>query len=205
MVSGRWFMLRSCGRDLRERERLRAAPKYRGLYCGLVRGKQKLQERSDARCPGRFVVLGAFDALVVKVCAQAPAFLQENVAELLDLMNDAWAFSCADVEPNAGTELHGRGGGETMNDALIPPNRRRERCEASKNMGKLQAHIEREQAPERGTTNSGAGRAGKHAVFSLNERHQFLNYKFCVAVGAPSAQARRFGRRIFINARFSHV
>ena len=96
-----------------------------------------MQKGSDARGPGRFIMLGAFDELVVKVDAQTPAFLQENVAELLDVLNDARAFFGADVQPDARARLDGRGGGEAMNDALIPPNGRRKSREASKNVRKL--------------------------------------------------------------------
>src|ERR1700686_1057056 len=149
MVSWRLSMLRPRSAIARERQR-GGWPKYRGLYCGRLRREEKLQEGSDARGPGRFIMLCAFDALIVKVRAQAPAFLQKNIAELLDVLNDARAFFGADVEPNAGTGFDGRnGGGETINEALIPPHRRREGREASKNIGKLQTDIEREQAPKR--------------------------------------------------------
>ena len=39
----------------------------------------------------------------------------------------------------------------------------------------------------------------------MDERHYFLNKKFCVAVGAAAAEARRFSGRVFINADFSDV
>jgi hypothetical protein len=47
----------------------------RGLYSGLPRGIQESQKRRDALRPGCFVVLRAFDALVVQVLAGLPAFL----------------------------------------------------------------------------------------------------------------------------------
>ena len=39
----------------------------------------------------------------------------------------------------------------------------------------------------------------------MDERHYFLNEKFCVAVGAAATEARRFSGRVFINAGFSDV
>src|SRR5260221_4793867 len=99
---------------------------YRGLYCGLRCGIQELQERADALGPGSFVVLGAFYALVIEVFAGLPAFLQEDVAILLDVLNDAGAFLRADVEPDARTRLDVRGSSGTVKDALIPPYGRRE-------------------------------------------------------------------------------
>jgi hypothetical protein len=96
-------------------------------------------------------------------------------------------------------------GGETVNDALIPPNGRREGGEAPENIGKFQTKIEREQAAERRTAHAGVRGARKHAVFLLNKRHHFLQEKFGVAVGAAAAQARRFGWRVFVNTHFSNV
>ena len=39
----------------------------------------------------------------------------------------------------------------------------------------------------------------------MDERHYFLNEKFCVAVGAAATEARRFSGRVFINADSSDV
>jgi hypothetical protein len=47
--------------------------------------------------PGGFVVFGAFDAFVVEVLAFAPAFFQEEVAELFYIRDDLGAFAGADV------------------------------------------------------------------------------------------------------------
>ena len=40
-----------------------------------------MQEWADAPRPGGFVVLGAFDALVIEIFAEPPAFLQKDVAK----------------------------------------------------------------------------------------------------------------------------
>jgi hypothetical protein len=39
----------------------------------------------------------------------------------------------------------------------------------------------------------------------VDERHYFLNKKFCVAVGAAATEARRFSGRVFANTDFSDV
>ena len=56
-------------------------------------------------------MFAALDALVVEVVAERPAFLDEDVAELLDVGDDARAFFCADVEPDCGMRVDARGGG----------------------------------------------------------------------------------------------
>src|SRR3984893_684946 len=116
MVSGRFSVMPSNP----------LARKYRGLYCGLGRGIQELQKWADAAGPGGFVVPGAFDALVMEVPAELPAFLQKDVAKFLDIMNDARAFLCPDVEPNARARLGGGGRCPTKHCALTPPNAARD-------------------------------------------------------------------------------
>ncbi len=56
-----------------------------------------MQKRTDPLGPSRFVVLAAFHALVVQVAAELPAFLQEHIAELFDILHDARAFPRANV------------------------------------------------------------------------------------------------------------
>src|SRR6267378_5550049 len=133
MVSGRLSFMRDSARA--EPQLLQAAlawafgaqhaaplrRKYRGLYCGLRRGVQELQERADALGPGGFVVLCAFDTLVVEVFAELPTFLQEDVAKLFNVGHDARAFLGADVEPDSRAGLDRSGDGEAMDDALVPP------------------------------------------------------------------------------------
>ena len=84
-----------------------------------------MQKWADALGPGSFVMLGAFDALVIEVFAELPAFLQEDVAKLLDLLNNPRALVRSDVEPYAWPWLDGSGCREAMNNTLIPPYRRR--------------------------------------------------------------------------------
>src|SRR6267154_3442717 len=136
MVSGRVLFMRV----------IPEGRKYRGLYCGLGGGIQESQEGADAPGPGGFVVLGAFDALVGKVFAELPAFLQKDVAILLDLLNDARAFLRADVEPDARARLDIRGSGHTVEDALIPPHRRRESGDAAEDSRTHDDAIERRHA-----------------------------------------------------------
>src|SRR5580692_2086419 len=77
-----------------------------GLYFGLTDRIQELQERRDSLRPGGFVVLGAFHALVMQVAAELPSFLQEYVAKLFDVLDDARAFACANVEPDHGARIY---------------------------------------------------------------------------------------------------
>src|SRR6266403_4128234 len=104
---------------------LRPYAKYRGLYCGLRRWIQKLQERADALGPRGFIVLCAFDTLVGEIFAELPTFLKENVAKLFNVGNDARAFFGADVEPDSRAGFDRSRGSEAMDHALIPPDRRR--------------------------------------------------------------------------------
>jgi hypothetical protein len=43
-------------------------------------------------------MLGTIDAGIVKIVSEAPAFLQQNIAKLLDVLKDARAFFGADIE-----------------------------------------------------------------------------------------------------------
>src|SRR5712692_2695070 len=93
---------RSCGM----RRPLESKRLERGLYSGLARGIQELQKRRDALCPGHFIVLRAFDALVVQVVLQPPAFFEEHVTEALNFLRDARAFARADIQPDARAGFH---------------------------------------------------------------------------------------------------
>src|SRR5580704_2640434 len=97
-----------------------------------MRWIQEFEYAADALGPGPLVVFAAFDALVMEVVAERPAFLDEDVAKLLDVGDDARAFLGADVEPDRGMRIDARGRGEAIDDALVPPNRRRERGDFSK-------------------------------------------------------------------------
>src|SRR4029077_15788670 len=123
----------------------------RGLYSGFARGIQKLQKRADAGGPGRLVSLGAFDALVVQVALELPALCEEDVAEFLDLRNDARTFTRADIQPNARPGFDDRSAREAENHLLVPPDGRRERGDFSKDARMLQPQIEGDEAAERGT------------------------------------------------------
>src|SRR5271168_3551417 len=116
-----------------------------GLYFGLANRIQKLQKWTDPLGPRGLVVLGAFDALIGKIAAELPPFLQEHIAELFNILDDARAFACADVEPNAGARIHICSLREAMHDALIPPNGWRKSGNFSKNLWKPQTEIERDE------------------------------------------------------------
>ena len=84
-------------------------------------------------------MLGALDALVVQVFPELPAFFEKHVTELLNVLHDARAFACADIQPDARTGLDGCGPGKTVDDLLVPPDRRRERGDFSKNPRMLES------------------------------------------------------------------
>src|SRR5580700_413649 len=125
-----------CGADRKNRSE---QPRDRcGLYFGLAGRIQELQKGTDTLGPSGFVVLAAFDALVMQVAAELPAFLQKHVAKLFDVLDYARAFACADVQPDARARIHVSSSCETMHDLLVPPDGRRERGEFSKNVRKLE-------------------------------------------------------------------
>ena len=86
-----------------------------------------MQKGSDTLRPRGFVVFRAFDALVVQVPPELPAFGEEHVTEFLHVAHDARAFARADVEPNPRARLNDGGLGKAMNYAVVPPDGRRER------------------------------------------------------------------------------
>src|ERR1700687_2343008 len=176
-----------------------------GLYSGLARGIQELQKRSDAPRPSRFVVLRAIDTLVVQVAAWLPAFFEEHVAELLDIVHDARAFACTDVQPDARAGLDSCCPGKTVDDELIPPDGRGERGDFPKHARMLEPQIEGTRPPRRGAPGAGVLRAGERAVFAIDEGFHFFNQKLCIAVGAAAAEFRNVGGSVFANARLRVV
>src|ERR1700740_203473 len=103
----------------------RAPEKLRGLYTCSARGKEELQEGADALRPGGFVVLCAFDALVMQIPFGLPALADEYVAEALDIVHNTRPFASADIQPDPRKRARGRGGGKSQDDPFVPPYRRR--------------------------------------------------------------------------------
>src|SRR5437660_9492977 len=120
---------------------------------------QKLEERPHALGPGRFVVFGAFDALVMQVLAEPPAFLHQRVAQHFYVVHNARAFARADVEPDVRARFRHAGMCETDYDAMVPPNGGRQGRDLSKDFRHAETEIEADEAAERRTANSSAGRA----------------------------------------------
>src|SRR5579885_3577911 len=177
----------------------------RALYCARLRGEEESEEGANATCPSGFIVLAAFDALVVQVFFEAPALLQQHITELLHVLDNTRAFLCADIEPDAGTRLGAGGRREFVHDALIPPNRRRKSGNAAEDIGALETKVERDETTERGAAEAGVGRTGKRAVFALDEGHNFFNEESGVAVGAASAEPGHARGCVFADARFRVV
>src|SRR5580704_10407227 len=113
-----WFEIGYASSDARKRPASEG-----GGPTKLPRGEKELEEGADAAGPGGLVVFGAFDAFVVESAAGLPAFVDENVAETFDVVDDTRAFAGADVEPNSGKRLNRCGCGEAQDDALVPPDR----------------------------------------------------------------------------------
>src|SRR5580700_2271067 len=110
-----------CGADRKNRSE---QPRDRcGLYFGPAGRIQELQKGTDTLGPSGFVVLAAFDALVVQVAAELPTFLQKQVAKLFDVLDDARALACADVQPDRRTRIHDSSRCEAMHDLVVPPDR----------------------------------------------------------------------------------
>src|SRR4030095_210765 len=104
------------------------AAKYTAQLSG---GIQKPQERPDALRPGRFVVSGAFDPLVVHLHVVTPAARKQDVAIPFHVFNNARPFPRADIEPDTRPGVYRRVFGEFVNHSLVPPYGRRSRCNFS--------------------------------------------------------------------------
>ena len=83
-----------------------------------------MQERANTLGPGGFIVFGAFDAFVMQILVEPPAFADENVAETFDVVHNARAFARANVEPDARKGFHSCRGSKPQDHALVPPDRR---------------------------------------------------------------------------------
>src|SRR5579864_1553095 len=94
----------------------------RGLYSAGASGIQKSQKRADAFGPESFAVLSAFDALVVQIVLEPPAFFEKQVTKSFDILHDARSFARADVQPNARLRFDTHRLHETVDDELVPPN-----------------------------------------------------------------------------------
>src|SRR5229473_1056280 len=177
----------------------------RGLYSGLVRGIQELQKWADALSPGGFVVLRAFDALVVQVLFELPAFFEQHIAEFFHLRHDAGTFARADIQPDARAGLDDRRPREAVNHLLVPPNRWREGGDFPENARMLEAQVERNKSAQGGAADAGVLRAGERAVFAVDEGLHFFDEKFGIAIGAAAAEFGNVSRRVFANAGFGVV
>src|SRR6266851_5587391 len=177
----------------------------RGLYSGLAPRIQELQKGSDTLRPGGFVVFRAFDALVVQVPLELPAFGEKHVTEFVHLTHDARAFARADVEPNPRARLNDGGLGKAMNYAVVPPYGRRECGNFPENARMLESNIEGDQTTERRTTNAGMLRAGERALFAIHEWTHCRNQKYNISVAAASAEFRCMGWGVFPDACFGVV
>src|SRR5580692_1943765 len=176
-----------------------------GLYFGLAGRIQELKKRTDAPGPSGFVVLAAFDALVVQVLAELPALLQEHVAKLFDVLHDARTFARADVQPDTRARTDVRSCREAMHHLLVPPNGRRESGKFSEDVRKPQPQVERDQAAERRAADACFLGAGKSAVFLLDKGLQLQNQEFCITIGASASESGHAGRRVFANPCFPCV
>ena len=112
-----------------------------GLCFGIGCWVEEFEHAADALRPRGFVVLAAFYSLVVKVLVFAPAFVEEDIAELFYVLDDAGTFFGSDIEPNRWARLDRRGGGKTVNHALVPPDGRGECGDLAEQLRILQAEI----------------------------------------------------------------
>src|SRR5579863_5719191 len=119
-------------------------------------------------------MFGAFHAGVVEILTQTPAFLEQNITELLDVLHDARPFASAGIEPDARAGKDARRFREASDHALVPPDRRRERRELSKSARQLQTDLERDQPTERRSAQPRVGRPGKSAVLVLGKGQYFF-------------------------------
>ncbi len=87
-------------------------------------------------------MLRALHALVVQIVAEAPAFFEKHVKKVFHVPHDTRPFTRADVQPDARTGFDAERARKAMNELLIPPSRRRECGDFSKNGGILEPDIE---------------------------------------------------------------
>jgi hypothetical protein len=119
----------------------KGVPGRGGLWIGRDGWVEELEDAADALRPGGFVVFAAFYAFVVEVLALAPAFFEEDIAELFYVLDDTRALFRADIEPDRGPGLDRRGGGKTVNHALVPPDGRGESGDLAEQLRIFQAEI----------------------------------------------------------------
>src|ERR1700687_1742271 len=103
-------------------------------------------------------------------------------------MDGAWAFPGANIEPDARARLNAGGLNKTVNDELVPPDRRRERGNLAKHARMFEAQVEGHQPAQRRTADPRVPGTGKRAVFTINERLHFFHEESCVAIGPSSAK-----------------
>src|SRR5260370_1995125 len=127
----------------------------RGLSSGLARGIKKLEERADALRPGSFVVLRAFDDLVMQILSELPAFCEKHVAEFFDLRHDARTFARADIQPDARARLDHCSARKAVNYLVVPPHRWGERRNLPEDARMLESKIKRNEATERRAADAG--------------------------------------------------
>src|SRR6266478_4213903 len=88
---------------------------------------------------------------------------------------------------------------------MVPPHRRGERCNLPENARMLEAEVEKNKAAQRGTADAGMLRAGKRAVFAIDEGLHFFDEEFGVAVGAAATEFGDVSGSVFANASFGVV
>src|ERR1700730_13965034 len=180
--------------------------KYRArIIQRLPRRIQKLEKGTDALRPGGFIMLRAFDALVVQVLSELPAFFEKHVTKFLYVLHDALALACADVQPDAWSRLNCSRLSETVNDKLVPPYGGRQGGYLSKHARMFEPEIERDQSAQRGAADAIVLGPRKCAVFSLDERLHFLQQEFGIAIGAAAAEFGHMSWSVFADPCFRVV
>src|SRR5580704_7151116 len=174
-----------------------------GLYCGLAGGKEELQERCDSLRPGSLVVLGAGNCFEMQIAAVAPAFFDQNAAQLLNVVRAAAAFFGAHIQPNSRTALQIHASGKIENPAAIPPHRRRKYGQLAEDLGEAKAEIDAKKPAKRRAAQPRIYRARERAIFSVDERHDLFEQHLAVAIGFAAAQSFVARRRVLAQARFA--
>src|SRR5208282_428710 len=182
-----------------------ASTRVRGLYPAFFRGKQELQERSDAAGPGGFIVFGALDALVMQIAPQLPSFAQKDIAKPLHIFHSAPALARARIQPDSRNRLNRGRGGKTQDHALVPPHGRRKCGNLSENLRQAESQIKRKQPPERGAADPRILDPARNAVSFHDEWPHFFKEKFGVAVRPAAAEPWRACRRVFTQPLFASV
>jgi len=141
-----------------------------------------------------------------QILAQRPAFLHERIAQQPGIGHRLLTLAKTGVEPDPLRQLARKCLDFLQDDAIIPPDGRREHGQFSKRRRILEPEMHRQQSAERRAADRGVGRAGKGLVGLVDERLEILDEHPAVIVGPAALPILGSGgRRVFVDAMVARV